>query len=225
MTTPFPTYDDRLVVDVWIDVMCSFSYEGDTLLSRALEGFGQPVEVRYHSHQLLPALPHDAAFALNDLLVKERGVPRAQAEAMSARTTARAAQVGLTYNLDKVIATNTRTAHRLIHFAGSQGKQREMAERLFRAYFTEGLHVGNLDVLADLAAEIGLDRNEARKILDSDAYGDDFDNDIQLGRQLGITGVPFFVFDGKYAVSGAQPVDTFTQALSTAWQEHQHARA
>ncbi|HEY0165617.1 MAG TPA: DsbA family oxidoreductase [Jatrophihabitans sp.] len=180
---------------------------------------------RYHSYRLLPALPHDAAFELNDLLVKERGVPRAQAEAMSARTTSRAARVGLTYNLDKVIATNTRTAHRLIHFAGSQGKQHEMVERLFRAYFTDGLHVGNLDVLADLAAEIGLERDGAREILDSDAYGNDFDNDIELARQLAITGVPFFVFDGKYAVSGAQPVDTFTQALSTTWQEHRHARA
>ncbi len=225
MTTPFQTYDDRVVVDVWSDIMCPFCFIGDTLLARAVEQFEQPVEVRYHSFQLMPELPHDAAVNLNDLLVEQRGLPRAQAEAMNAQVAARAAQVGLDLNPNRAIATNTRTAHRLIHFAKSHGKQHEMVDRLFRAYFTDGANVGDLDVLAGLAAETGLDRDQAREALASGGDDEDFDDDIRLANRLGITGVLFFVIDGKYAVSGAQPVEAFTQALSTAWRQHGKAAA
>ncbi|MFI1733689.1 DsbA family protein [Streptomyces acidicola] len=125
--------------------------------------------------------------------------------------------IGLDFHLDSAIATNTRTAHRLIHWAGSQGRQHGMVERLFRAYFTEGLDVGDHDVLAGLAAELGLDPTAAREALDGDAFDADFEADVRQAARLGITGVPFFVFDGQYAVSGAQPVEAFLQALDTAW--------
>ena len=218
-TKPFETYADRVVVDVWSDIMCPFCYLGDTLLAHAIDQFDQAVEVRYHSYQLMPELPHDSSLDLGELLEKQRGVPRAQAAAMNQQVAGRAAQVGLTYNLDTAIATNTRTAHRLIHFAKHQGRQHDLVVRVFKAYFTDGLHVGDTDVLGHLAAEIGLDREQAREVADSEAYADDVDTDVQFAHQLGITGVPFFVFDGKYAVSGAQPVEVFTQALNTAWQE------
>ncbi len=220
MTMPFETYPDRVVVDVWSDIMCPFCYMGDTLLAQAVEQADHDVEVRYHSYQLMPQLPEDTAVDPGELLEKERGFPRAQADAMNRQVAARAAQIGLTYNMETAIATNTRKAHRLIHFAKSQGKQHEAVTRLFKAYFTDSLHTGDNDVLADLAAEIGLDRAKALEVIESDAYAEDFDNDVSLAHRLGITGVPFFVIDGKYAVSGAQPVEAFAQVLSTAWREH-----
>lgn len=219
-TTPFHTYKDRIVVDVWSDIMCPFCYIGDSLLAQAAEQVDQPVEVRYHSYQLMPDLPHGTTTDLGEMLEKERGLPRAQADAMNQQVAARAAQIGLTYNMDIALATNTHKAHRLIHFAKAQGRQHDMVMRLFQAYFTDGLHTGDDDVLADLAAEIGLDRDEALTSVTSDTHDEDFHNDIRLAHQLGITGVPFFVIDGKYAISGAQPVETFTQALNTAWQQH-----
>lgn len=213
--------DDRLVIDVWSDVMCPFCYIGDTLLAQAVERFphGSAVEIRYHSFQLMPHLPADHAVDLNELLEKERGLPRAQAEAMNAQVSARAARIGLDFRLDAAVATNTRAAHRLIHHARSRGREHAMVERLFRAYFTDGLDIGDHGVLADLAAEIGLGADAARETLDSGAYSADFEADVRQAGELGITGVPFFVFDGRYAVSGAQPVEAFLQALDTAWKD------
>ena len=206
-------------IEVFSDVVCPFCYIGDTVLAQAMERFphSSDVEIRYHSFQVMPHLPVGHAVSLNELLEKERGFPRAQAEAMNAQVAARAAQIGLDFRLDSAIATNTRSAHRLIHWARSQGRQHAMVERLFRAYFTNGLNVGDHDVLADLAAEIGLDRAATREALDRGAFDADFEADVRQTRQLGITGVPFFVFDGQYAVSGAQPVEAFLQALDTAW--------
>ncbi|MDP9822135.1 DsbA family oxidoreductase [Nocardioides massiliensis] len=220
MSTPFPTRPDAVVVDVWSDVMCPFCYIGDALLAQAAEKFEQPVEIRYHSYQLMPHLPHGEAADLNELLAREKGMSREQAQSMNAQVSARAASVGLDFHTDQAIATNTRTAHRLTHFAAEHGKQHALVDRLFRAYFSDGLHTGDREVLADLAAEVGLDRDAALAVIDSDAHSDAVDTDIALARQIGISGVPFFVFDGKYAVSGAQPVEAFTQALTTAWQDH-----
>ncbi|MGW1025808.1 DsbA family oxidoreductase [Streptomyces sp. NPDC002577] len=209
----------RLVIDVWSDIMCPFCYIGDTLLAQALEAFAHEsdVEIRYHSYQLMPHLPVGQAVGLNELLSKERGFSKAQAKAMNAQVAQRAAQIGLDFRLDSAIATNTRAAHRLIHFAESRGRQHDMVQRLFRAYFTDGLDVGDHDVLAGLAAEIGLDRAAAREALDGGAFDAEVDADVREAGQLGIGGVPFFVFDGQYAVSGAQPVEVFLQALDTAW--------
>ncbi len=221
MTTPFETYDNHVVVDVWSDIMCPFCYMGDTLLAHAVEQLGRPVEIRYHSFQLMPELPAGIGSDLAEILERKRGFPRAQAAAMNARVSARAAEIGLVFDTGRAIATNTRAAHGLIHFAKAHGREHEMVERLFRAFFTDGLHIGDVEVLADLADEVGLDRDKAREVVDSDAYGEEVDRDVQIAHQLGITGVPFFVFDGRYAISGAQPVEAFAHALTTAWQDHQ----
>ena len=213
----FEQADDRVVVDVWSDIMCPFCYMGDTLLMQAAAQFPHPVDVRYHSYQLMPDLPADRAGDVNEILAKKHGLPRAQAEAINAQVTERAAQLGLRYRLDMAQAINTKAAHRLIHFAKSEGRDHAMVERLFRAYFTEGRNTGDYASLADLAAEVGLDRDRSLAALESGAFSDDFDRDVALARELGISGVPFFVFDGKIAVSGAQPVEAFVQALQTAW--------
>lgn len=208
--------EDRVTVDVWSDIMCPFCYMGDALLQQAASASGHELDIRYHSYQLMPHLPADTAINVNDLLEKERGLPRQQAVEMNRQVAARAAQIGLTYRMDDAIATNTRSAHRLTHFAKRHGKQHELMERLFRAYLTDGLNIGDHVVLADLAAEAGLDREAALEALSTDAFAAEFDADVEQAQQLGISGVPFFVFNGKYGVSGAQPVEVFQQALAKA---------
>lgn len=223
MTAPShtaPTFDsppDRVVVDVWSDVVCPFCHLGNTLLSQAIERLGRPVEVRYHSFQLMPELEQGPGRNVVDVLVDVKGVSREQAEAMNAQVAARAATVGLDLRFDKALVANTRDAHRLLHLAREHGMQADVAQRLFQAYFTEGRDIGTHGVLADLAVDAGLDRDEVLRALATDDHAADVDADIAWARGLGISGVPFFVLDGKYAVSGAQSPETFDQALSTAW--------
>lgn len=220
MTTNADT-QPRLLVDVWSDVLCPFCYMGDALLAKALEKFphASSVEVRYRSYQLMPHLPTDRAVPVNELLEREKGFSRAQAEAMNAQVAARGKEVGLDYDFDKTLAVNTRAAHRLSHFAKEGGKQHALMFRLFRAYFTEGQNLGKNEVLADLAAEVGLDRTAALAALEAGAFEEDVRADEKQGREIGVKGVPFFVVDGKYAISGAQPAGTFSKALETAWKE------
>jgi predicted DsbA family dithiol-disulfide isomerase len=213
---------DRLVVDVWSDVMCPFCYMGDELLDQALEKFphASGVEIRYHSFLLMPQLADgDAPVSPDELLSAHHGLPLEQARAMNDQVTERARQIGLDYRLGQAQAVSTRTAHQLSHFAATRGKQHELVRRLFQAYFTEGLNVADHQVLANLAADVGLDRDAALAALTSGEFADAVAADIQQARQYGIQGVPFFVFAGKYAVSGAQPVEAFLQALDTSWNE------
>ncbi|MBX7080710.1 MAG: DsbA family oxidoreductase [Nannocystaceae bacterium] len=210
-----------LTIDVWSDVMCPFCYMGDALLAKALDTFphNEQVEVRYRSYQLMPGLPTDSGVNATEILVKAKGIPRAQAIAMNEQVAARAAELGLEYHLDRAVVVNTRSAQRLSQFALAEGKQRAFMQRLFRAYFTEGKNVGKYDVLADLAVEVGLDRARALEVLHSGGFDSDVAADQRQANAIGIRGVPFFVFDGKYAVSGAQPVEAFRKALDEAWGE------
>lgn len=213
--------NERLSIDIWSDVMCPWCYLGDTMLDQALQEFehGDQVDVKYHSYQLMPELAPETDMNLNEMLVTERGYPREQAEAMNAEIAKRGDAIGLEFRFDRAVAANTRAAHRLLHFADEHGRQHELVIRLFKAFFTDGLRVGNHEVLADLAAEVGLDRDAALAALNSEQYEDAVTADIDLARQYGINGVPFFVIDGKYAISGAQPTETFRQALDTVWRE------
>lgn len=210
-----------LTIDIWSDVMCPFCYMGDALLAKALDTFPhkEHVEIRYRSYQLMPGLPTDSDMNATDMLVKAKGIPRAQAVAMNKQVEARAADIGLEYHLDDTIAVNTRSAQRLSQFARAEGKQHAFMQRLFRAYFTEGKNVGNFDVLAELAREAGLNRARAIEVLKSGDYEADVASDQSQANAIGIQGVPFFVFAGKYAVSGALPVEVFRTALETAWRE------
>ena len=211
-----------LVVDVWSDVVCPFCYMGDTLLDQAIEKFphASGVEVRYHSFLLMPQLSEsDAPVDTAEMLAAKYGIPLKQAQEMNQQVTERARQIGLDYHFERAQTVGTRTAHQLSHFAATQGKQHEMMRRLFKAYFTDGLNVADHQVLADLAAEVGLDRDAALAALTSGEFADEVAEDLEQARQYGINGVPFFVFAGKYAISGAQPVEAFVQALDTSWNE------
>jgi predicted DsbA family dithiol-disulfide isomerase len=210
-------------VEIWSDVVCPFCYIGKQRFENALQQFPNPekVEVIYKSFELDPYSKKDQHSDLHGALAQKFGMSYEKAKEMNANMTRQAKEVGLTYNLDTAIPTNTFDAHRLMHFAKSKGKMKEVAERLFEAYFTHYEHIGDRGTLAKIAEETGLNRDEAAKMLESDDFTKEVRLDEQEAQQLGVQGVPFFVINRKYAVSGAQPVEVFINALNKAWSEEQ----
>ena len=221
----------KIKVDVWSDIACPWCYIGKRKLENAIAQFeqsGNEVEVEYHSYLLNPAMPIDYEGSQRDYLAKHKGLPLTAVEQMSERVSQIAAAVGLNYDLENQIMTNTTLAHQLLHFAKEQGgveKQSELKERLMSAHFVEAKHVGKVDVLADLAAEIGLDREAAKAALESGKYNDAFEADLQQARDYGISGVPFFVLNDKYGVSGAQESTTFLEAFEKLAEEQAEGQA
>lgn len=209
----------KIKVDVWSDIACPWCYIGKRKLEAAISEFeqqGGEVEVEYHSYLLNPAMPIDYEGSQKDYLAKHKGLPLTAVDQMSERVKSIAASVGLNYDFDNQIMTNTTLAHQLLHFAKEQGGvqfQARMKERLMSAHFIEAKHVGQVDVLADLAAEVGLDREAARQALETNKYLDAFEADLQQAREYGISGVPFFVLNDKYGISGAQDSAAFLQAF------------
>jgi predicted DsbA family dithiol-disulfide isomerase len=219
-----PIVSDPIKVDIWSDVACPWCYIGKRkfeagagLFSGA--GDDRGVEVEFHSFELSPDTPVDFEGNEADYLAQHKGISPEQAERMLERVGEIARQVGLHYDFSALQHTNTVKAHELIHYAKAHGKQSEMKERLLKAYFTEGGHVGRLDDLADYAAEIGLDREDARSALERDEYLAAVREDQATAQEFGINGVPFYVIDGKYGVSGAQEAATFAQVLDQVWTE------
>ncbi|CAM3453254.1 DsbA family oxidoreductase [Isoptericola cucumis] len=208
-----------LKVDVWSDVACPWCYIGkrrfETALSRLAEhdGGAPEVEIEYHSFELSPDTPVDFDGTATEFLAHHKGIPLETAQQMQDQVTALAAEEGLEYRMGDVRHTKTLKAHELLHLAKAFGKQAEMKERLLRAYFTEGRHVGRVEELADLAAEVGLEREAVVVALEAGTFAEAVADDIARARGFGINGVPFFVLDGKYGVSGAQDPDTFVQVL------------
>ncbi|HEY5319702.1 MAG TPA: DsbA family oxidoreductase [Galbitalea sp.] len=200
-------------VDIWSDVQCPWCYIGKRKFEAAVADFEGDVEVEYHSFELSPDTPVDFEGTPIDYLSERKGMPVDQVEQMLARVTGIAASVGLAYDYEHVHQTNTVKAHELIHFAKSKGRQLDMKERLLKAYFVDGRHVGRVEDLADLAAEIGLDRAEVVRVLTANTYLPDVKADVARAQEYGIQGVPFFVFDEKYGVSGAQETAAFTNVL------------
>lgn len=215
---------EPIKIDIWSDIACPWCYIGKRKFEAgtglfAGAGDGRDVEVEYHSFELSPDTPVDFDGSEVDFLAGHKGIPAEQVGQMLERVTGIASSVGLDYDFDSLKHTNTVKAHELLHFAKAKGKQLELAERLFRAYFVEGGHVGRVEDLADLAAEVGLDRAEALAALESEQYLADVREDQRTATEFGINGVPFFVIDGTYGVSGAQDAATFAQVLEQVWGE------
>ena len=216
---------DAIKIDVWSDIACPWCYIGKRNLEKGLaaasaEDDSPEVEVVYHSFELSPDTPTDFEGGEADYLAQHKGISPAQAQQMLARVTGVAAEAGLEYRFDLLKHTNTVKAHELLHFAKEQGRQHEMAERLMSAYFTEGRHLGQVDELVALAADAGLDAAAARDALQSGRFVDAVRADQAQASAYGINGVPFFVIDGKYGVSGAQPAEAFTDIVRQVWAEH-----
>jgi predicted DsbA family dithiol-disulfide isomerase len=206
--------NEPIKVDIWSDVQCPWCYIGKRKFEAGAEQFGGEVEVEYHSFELAPDTPVDFDGTPMDYLSQRKGISPDQAEQMLARVTGIAESVGLDYHYDDVHQTNTVKAHELIHYAKAHGRQLDMKERLLKAYFVDGRHVGRIEDLADLAAEIGLDRADVVRALSDNEYLADVKADVALATEYGIQGVPFFVIDGKYGISGAQDAQTFADALT-----------
>ena len=200
-------------VDVWSDIACPWCFIGKRKFEAGAAEFGGEVDVEYRSYELSPDTPVDFDGSEQDYLVT-RGFPADQIGGMLTRVTGIAESVGLHYDYDALQHTNTVLAHQLIHYAKARGRQLEMKERLLAAYFEEGKHVGRVHDLADLAAEIGLDRDDVVRSLMAEEYLSDVRADQALALEYGIQGVPFFVIDGRYGVSGAQDAATFASVLS-----------
>jgi predicted DsbA family dithiol-disulfide isomerase len=204
---------EPIKVDVWSDIACPWCFIGKRKFEAGAAQFGGDVEVEYHSFELSPDTPVDFDGSEQDYLVT-RGFPADKIDGMLDRVTGIAESVGLHYDYDALQHTNTVLAHQLIHYAKAHGRQLEMKERLLAAYFEQGRHVGRVDDLADLAAELGFDRADVVRALSANEYLDAVRADQELAVEYGIQGVPFFVIDGKYGVSGAQDASTFANVLA-----------
>jgi predicted DsbA family dithiol-disulfide isomerase len=208
-------------VEIWSDVVCPWCYVGKRRFEKALAEFDgrDSVQVVYRSFELNPAAERDEGGDLAGRLARKYGVSMEEAQAMNQRVTDAAAGEGVEFRLDVARPGNTFDAHRLLHLAASEGRQAEMKERLVRAYFTEGRAIGDVEVLGELAVEVGLDRARAAEVLGGDEFSDAVRRDEREAAQLGISGVPFFVFDRRYGVSGAQLAEVFSGALEHASSE------
>lgn len=208
-------------VEIWSDVVCPWCYVGKRRFEQALAAFPHrdQVEVIWRSFELDTAAAAERTGDQAEHLAAKYGVPLAQARQMLDSMTATAAEEGLDFRFDRMRGGSTFDAHRVLHLAAERGLQGALKERLLRATFTEGEPVGDPDALVRLAAEVGLDADEVREVLRSDRYAGEVRADERDAQRLGISGVPFFVVDGRYGVSGAQPAGVLREVLEKAWQD------
>ena len=210
-----------LTVEIWSDVVCPWCYIGKRRFEAALAAFehADEVTVMWRSFELDQEAPKVAEGTATERLAAKYGMSLERAQQLHAEMTERAAQEGLDFRFDLARGGNTFDAHRLIHLAATYGHQAASKERLMRAYFTEGEPIADPETLIRVVAEVGVDPVEARDVLQTDRFAEDVREDELLASQLGIQGVPFFVLDRRYGVSGAQPPDVLVQALERAWGE------
>jgi predicted DsbA family dithiol-disulfide isomerase len=208
-------------VEIWSDVVCPWCAIGKHRFEKALAQFAHrdEVEVSWHSFQLDPSSPREIEGDLTERLATKYGVSRERAEGMHRQMTETAAADGWEFHFERARSGNTFDAHRLLHLAADRGVQDAVKERLFRGYLTDGERIGDAETLVRLGADAGLDAGEAREVLASDRYTDEVRADVRQAQAYGITGVPFFVVDRKYGVSGAQPPEALLEVLDTAWAE------
>jgi predicted DsbA family dithiol-disulfide isomerase len=208
-------------VEIWSDVVCPWCYLGKRRFEQALAEFEHrdDVQVVFRSFELDPTAPAGETTPTLERLADKYGMTHAQASQAQHEMEERAAGDGLTFRMARLRSGNTRDAHRLIQLAKDRDRQEAMVERLHRAYFTDEESIFDHEALIRLAVEAGLDRDEAADVLAGDGYNDHVDTDEAMASALGATGVPLFVIDRKYGISGAQPADTISQVLERAWAE------
>ena len=205
-----------LSVHVWSDVACPWCFLGKRRFERAVRDYAGEVLVEYHAFELAPDTPVDFDGNEVDFLAGYKGMAREDAQLMLDHVTGLAATEGLKYDFAALRHTRTLLAHQAIQHAKARGRQEPLVERLFRAYFEEGRHIGRAEEIAGLAAEVDLDAAEMRQVLADGTYARAVAEDIAMAREAGINGVPFYVIDGRYGVSGAQSSELFASALRRA---------
>lgn len=214
----------KLKVDIWSDIACPWCFIGKRRFEEGVRryrdaGGSHEIDVEYHSFELSPDTPVDFDGSSAEFLAQHKGLPVEQLEGMLRQVVQVAESVGLSYDFDALKHTNTFKAHRILHAAKESGRQLELVERLFSAYFEQGRHLGRDEELVSLAAEAGVDPERVSAVLAGDEYHDEVTADIAKAREYGITGVPFFVVNDTYGVSGAQDSAVFEQVLTEASRE------
>lgn len=220
--------NEKLRVEVWSDIVCPFCYIGKKNYEKALSEFGNKDDIilEFKSFQLDPDFTQDPGkrHDLTKSLAQKYRRSEAEIELMQNQITATAKSAGLTFNFDKAVTFNTFNAHRLLHIAGEKGLGNALQEAFFAAYFTLGRDLGNPEVLKEEALRVGLTEEDIEKALSGDDYAYKVNQDIQEAGNLGISGVPFFVFNRKYGVSGAQPPQVFLDTLKAAYEEWEKSK-
>lgn len=208
-------------IEVWSDYVCPFCYIGKRRLEEAIasSGLSENIEIQFKAYELDPNSPATSDKSTYEILAEKYNTTPEAAKKMTASVGQQAETVGLTYDFDQIKHANTFDAHRLAKWAESQGKPAEVNERLLKAHFIETKEIGRHDVLLDVVEEIGLDREKAAEVLASNAFEVEVKQDVQEGMLLGVQGVPFFVINRKYAISGAQPAEAFADALKKVAEE------
>lgn len=208
-------------IQIWSDVMCPFCYIGKKHFEAALEQvpFKDQVEIEWKSYQLDPDLNDNSGKTVNEYLAERKGMPVAQVTQMQQRIKEMGKAAGIDFQQEKAVVANTFLAHKLIHFAAQSNQANQVEELLFQAHFIDGKNIADVNVLVEIAENLGLNTTEVRNVLTTDALDYDVQQDILEARNIGVSGVPFFVLNNKYAVSGAQPVDLFVEALTQTFNE------
>jgi predicted DsbA family dithiol-disulfide isomerase len=207
-------------IKIWSDIMCPFCYIGKRNFENALVQFAhsEELEIEWKSFQLDPTIPKmKQRMDVYEYLAKSKGFSIEDSKAMHENVVKMAKNVGLEYNFDRAVVANSFDAHRLIQFAKTKGLGNEMEEVLFASYFTNGLDMSNLDSLIQIGSSIGLSPVELETILNSEDFSKEVQSDSLEAQKIGVRGVPFFVIDNKYAISGAQPSSVFLEALEKAF--------
>lgn len=208
-------------IEIWSDYVCPFCYIGKRRLEEALEqtGLGESAEIVFKAYELDPNSPVESDIPMQVGLAEKYGMSIEEAKKMTDNVAVQAETVGLNYNFDKMTPANTFNAHRLAKLAEQEGVDKTVSEQLLQAYFIDGEKIGKDDVLLRIAEGAGISRDRAKEVLDSDEFADDVKMDIAEAQQIGVKGVPFFVINRKYAISGAQPAEAFADALRKAAEE------
>ena len=206
-------------IEIWSDIMCPFCYIGKRRLESALENFEYKnnVEIVWKSFLLNPDMKTDLSKSTAEYLAETKGWSIEQTHQITNQVTEMASGEGLVYNMDKTIVANAKNAHRLLQLSKTLGKGDEMKERLLKAYFTEGKNIDDFATLVSLAEEVGLEKERVETCLNSKEFAENVEQDILESRQIGVRGVPFFVLDRKFGISGAQPFEVFEDTLNKAW--------
>lgn len=213
--------ENQLKIQIWSDVMCPFCYIGKRKIEEAITQFENKdsIEIEWKSFELDPSFVPKPSETIADHLAEKYGRDTDWAQSMLENTTQTAKTNGLDFHFEKAILANSLNAHRLQHLAKKHNLSNELEELLFKAYFTEGKNVNDWITLQEIGQKAGLHIDEIKQLIDTDIYTKEVRQDQQDAQNIGVTGVPFFVFDNKYAVSGAQPTEVFLKTLEKTWEE------
>ncbi|MFT4468594.1 DsbA family oxidoreductase [Arthrobacter sulfonylureivorans] len=208
-------------IEIWSDIACPWCFIGKRRFETALAGFEHKdqIDVEWRSYQLDPTLPEHYDGTETEYLSRIKGIPQEQVKQMFGHVTAQAAGEGLNYDFDKVVVANSFTAHRFLHLAKEHGLMDQAKDALLSGHFEQGKDIGDPEYLVSTGVALGLDETEIRETLAGDRFAAEVRADIAEARALGVNGVPFFVLDRKYGISGAQPAEAFAQAIRQAWNE------